>query len=59
MHQVRNKKSGRATGGRGTAWVLPQTLPEGVRSLHGEAEAPQAARFSNDRILKWKSPKGL
>ncbi len=40
------KQSGRATGDRGTAWVLPPTLPEGVRSLCGEAEAPQAARFS-------------
>jgi len=48
----RQKRAGALREGRGIAWVLPQTLPEGVRSLHGEAEAPQAARFSNVRNRK-------
>ena len=48
------KQSGRATGGRGTAWVLPQTLPEGVRPLVEKPKPLKQLASPNFAIPKWK-----
>ena len=48
------EQSGRATGGRGTAWVLPQTLPEDVRSLVEKPKPLKQLASPNFGIPKWK-----
>ncbi len=54
MHQVRKSRAGALRGDRGTAWVLPQTLPEGVRSLVEKPKPLKQLASPNFGIPEWK-----